>query len=201
MSRPALPTASGVAWVCTQCLRRRELIDELALRTPNPVAYRRALPRRNPRARACSPGSPECRLASPRAWRRPRRLAAAGFGSYLAQVVEVRLREQRVWRTPRGLCNALRHRRHPTQFARKCRAASHRDIGRAASEITRRTPRRTTNFGDYRVLRMDEMPSVDVHLVDSSAAPGGIGETATRAHAGGDNAILQRWANASAGCP
>ena len=36
-----------------------------------------------------------------------------------------------------------------------------------------------TNFGDYRVLRIDEMPSVDVYLVDSREAPGGIGETAT----------------------
>jgi isoquinoline 1-oxidoreductase subunit beta len=36
-----------------------------------------------------------------------------------------------------------------------------------------------TNFGDYRVMRINEMPQVDVHIVDSKAAPGGIGETAT----------------------
>ena len=35
------------------------------------------------------------------------------------------------------------------------------------------------NFNDYRTLRMDEAPFVDVHLVDSTEAPGGIGETGT----------------------
>ena len=33
-----------------------------------------------------------------------------------------------------------------------------------------------TNFNNYRVLRNNEMPELDVHLVDSDAAPGGIGE-------------------------
>lgn len=35
-----------------------------------------------------------------------------------------------------------------------------------------------TNFNNYRVLRNNEMPQLDVHLVDSDAAPGGIGEAA-----------------------
>ena len=33
-----------------------------------------------------------------------------------------------------------------------------------------------TNFHQYDVLRIDEMPKVEVHLVPSTAAPGGIGE-------------------------
>ena len=33
-----------------------------------------------------------------------------------------------------------------------------------------------TNFNNYRVLRGNEMPEVDVHLVESNEAPGGIGE-------------------------
>jgi isoquinoline 1-oxidoreductase beta subunit len=32
------------------------------------------------------------------------------------------------------------------------------------------------NFHDYRVLRMSESPAIDVHLVRSNEAPGGIGE-------------------------
>jgi isoquinoline 1-oxidoreductase beta subunit len=36
-----------------------------------------------------------------------------------------------------------------------------------------------TNFDTYRMLRMPEMPRIDTHLVDSTAAPGGIGEPAT----------------------
>jgi isoquinoline 1-oxidoreductase beta subunit len=35
-----------------------------------------------------------------------------------------------------------------------------------------------TNFNNYRVLRGHEMPELDVHLVDSDEAPGGIGEAA-----------------------
>jgi isoquinoline 1-oxidoreductase subunit beta len=33
-----------------------------------------------------------------------------------------------------------------------------------------------TNFHQYDVLRIDEMPKVEVHIVSSTAAPGGIGE-------------------------
>lgn len=33
-----------------------------------------------------------------------------------------------------------------------------------------------SNFDDYPVLRMSEMPQLDIRLVDSRAAPGGIGE-------------------------
>lgn len=35
------------------------------------------------------------------------------------------------------------------------------------------------NFDAYQVLRIDEMPVVEVHLVDSHEAPGGIGEAST----------------------
>jgi len=33
------------------------------------------------------------------------------------------------------------------------------------------------NFNDYRVLRLNEMPEIDVHIIASDAPPGGIGET------------------------
>jgi isoquinoline 1-oxidoreductase beta subunit len=35
-----------------------------------------------------------------------------------------------------------------------------------------------TNFNDYRLLRMNEAPMIDVFVVNSSEAPGGIGEPA-----------------------
>jgi isoquinoline 1-oxidoreductase beta subunit len=35
------------------------------------------------------------------------------------------------------------------------------------------------NFTDYRVLRLSDAPVVEVYLVPSSEAPGGIGETGT----------------------
>ena len=36
---------------------------------------------------------------------------------------------------------------------------------------------RQSNFNDYRMLRMDEVPNIDVHVIKSGEDPGGIGET------------------------
>ena len=33
-----------------------------------------------------------------------------------------------------------------------------------------------TNFHAYPLLRIDEMPKVEVHILDSGEAPGGLGE-------------------------
>jgi isoquinoline 1-oxidoreductase beta subunit len=37
------------------------------------------------------------------------------------------------------------------------------------------------NFTDYRMLRINETPKIEVHLVQSTEAPGGIGEPGTAA--------------------
>jgi isoquinoline 1-oxidoreductase beta subunit len=38
-----------------------------------------------------------------------------------------------------------------------------------------------SNFNDYRVLRIDETPPIEVHVIKSQEAPGGIGETGSTA--------------------
>jgi isoquinoline 1-oxidoreductase subunit beta len=38
-----------------------------------------------------------------------------------------------------------------------------------------------SNFDDYRMLRINEAPLIDVHLVKSTEAPGGVGEPGTSA--------------------
>jgi isoquinoline 1-oxidoreductase beta subunit len=38
-----------------------------------------------------------------------------------------------------------------------------------------------SNFHDYRMLRINEMPKIEVHLIKSGEAPGGIGEAGTTA--------------------
>ncbi|HEX3844820.1 MAG TPA: molybdopterin cofactor-binding domain-containing protein [Steroidobacteraceae bacterium] len=38
-----------------------------------------------------------------------------------------------------------------------------------------------SNFNDYRMLRIDQAPKIDIHLIKSGEPPGGIGETGTTA--------------------
>jgi isoquinoline 1-oxidoreductase beta subunit len=38
-----------------------------------------------------------------------------------------------------------------------------------------------SNFNNYRMLRIDQVPKIEVHLIKSGEAPGGIGETGTTA--------------------
>jgi isoquinoline 1-oxidoreductase beta subunit len=50
------------------------------------------------------------------------------------------------------------------------------------SEITIRDGRvQQNNFTDYRMLRIDQTPPIEVHIVKSTEAPGGIGEPGTAA--------------------
>jgi isoquinoline 1-oxidoreductase beta subunit len=38
-----------------------------------------------------------------------------------------------------------------------------------------------SNFNDYRMLRIDQVPAIDVFVIDSAEPPGGIGETGATA--------------------
>ena len=38
-----------------------------------------------------------------------------------------------------------------------------------------------SNFHDYRMLRIDQIPKIEVHLIKSGEPPGGVGETGTTA--------------------
>jgi isoquinoline 1-oxidoreductase beta subunit len=47
-------------------------------------------------------------------------------------------------------------------------------------EITLKNGRvEQTNFDTYQMMRMSEVPPIDIHVVKSSAVPGGVGETGT----------------------
>ena len=39
-----------------------------------------------------------------------------------------------------------------------------------------------SNFDNYRMLRIDEAPKIEVYIVESTEAPGGMGEPGTSAH-------------------
>jgi isoquinoline 1-oxidoreductase beta subunit len=36
-----------------------------------------------------------------------------------------------------------------------------------------------SNFDNYRALRINEIPAIDIHIIDSGEAPGGMGEPGT----------------------
>jgi isoquinoline 1-oxidoreductase subunit beta len=46
-----------------------------------------------------------------------------------------------------------------------------------------------SNFNSYRMLRMDETPPIEVHLVNSTETPGGLGETGCAAFPALANAV------------
>jgi isoquinoline 1-oxidoreductase subunit beta len=162
-------------------------IDELAAAVSrDPFEYRRALLDRSPRAKAV------LELAAEHAgWGRPlpagsgRGIALLhAFGSYIAQVAEVAVSKQGDVRVRRVVC------------AVDCGTVVNPDIVKAQmesgivfgvtaalwGEITIKNGRvEQHNFHDYRMLRMSETPAVDVHLVRSVEAPGGVGEPGTSA--------------------
>ena len=161
-------------------------IDELAHRAKkDPVAYRRAMLQKNPRTLAVLDLA-----ASKAGWgqgtlpARVGRGVAVGdaFGSRVCAIVEAEV-------TPQG---EVRMRR--AVVALDCGIAVNAGsieaqiqggllFGLSAalySEITLRDGAiEQSNFHDYRTLRINESPPIEVHMVKSAEAPGGLGEVGT----------------------
>ncbi len=158
------------------------MLDELAAAAQqDPVNYRLKLLGDEPRLAAV------IRLAADKAhWSTPmpagkaRGIAAHfSFDTYVAQVAEVSLDADGHARVERVIvavdCGVAVN---PDQivaqmegcvgFALAAALYGEIDIDRGAV--------RQSNYHDYRVLRMREMPSVEVHIVDSTEAPTGVGE-------------------------
>jgi len=162
-------------------------MDELAAAAKrDPFEYRRALLDGSPRAKAV------LELAADRAGWGGKLPAGSGrgiallhaFGSYIAQVAEVAVSKPGDVRVRRVVC------------AVDCGTVVNPDIVKAQmesgivfgitgalwGEITIKNGRvEQHNFSDYRVLRMSETPAIEVHLVKSTEAPGGVGEPGTSA--------------------
>jgi isoquinoline 1-oxidoreductase beta subunit len=160
-------------------------IDELAAAAKqDPVAYRKALLGHNPRALGV------LNLATEKAgWGRP--LAAGrgrgvslqfAFGTYLSQVAEVEVGADGSIRVHRLVCAvdcglAV----NPDTIAAQMEGGSIYGLTAALyGAITLKNGRvEQSNFHDYRPIRIDETPVIEVHLVKSAESPGGIGEAAT----------------------
>jgi len=157
-------------------------IDELAhLAGKDPYEYRRALLGKAPRHKAV------LELAATRAnWGAPlptghtRGIAVAfSYGSYVAHVAEVSVARDGAVRTHR-LVAAI-----DAGLAVNPENVKAQMEGGAVYALTAALYGRITidrgrvqqsNFHDYPMLRINEMPVVEVHILDSGEAPGGLGE-------------------------
>ena len=162
-------------------------IDELALNAgKDPVAYRMALLKKHPRHAGV------LKLAADKAgWNKPLASAADGakrgrgvavhesFNSFVAEVVEVTVQKDGSFKVDRVVC------------AVDCGVVVNPDVVKAqmeggigyalAAALTGSITLKDgvveqSNFNDYPVLRINEMPKVEVHIVKSAAAPTGVGE-------------------------
>lgn len=162
-------------------------IDELAVASKkDPVDFRRALLDKAPRARAVLD------LAADKAgWGQAlpvgsgRGIAVVfGFGAYIAPVAEVAVGKDGQVRVLRVVCAVDCGRMiNPDTIRAQIEGGIIFGITAALyGEITIRDGRvEQTNFDSYRMLRIDEAPIIEVHLIDSNDAPGGIGEPGTAA--------------------
>jgi isoquinoline 1-oxidoreductase beta subunit len=162
-------------------------IDELAAAAKqDAVAYRRALLDKTPRAKAV------LELAAQKAgWGQPLPKGSGrgvslqnAFGSTMAHVAEVEVAQDGTVRVRRVTC-AVDCGTVVNPDTVQAQIQSGIIFGATAAlygEITLKNGRvEQTNFDTYQVLRMDEAPAIDVHIVNSSEPPGGMGETGTSA--------------------
>jgi isoquinoline 1-oxidoreductase beta subunit len=162
-------------------------IDELAAAAKrDPVAYRRALLDDAPRARAVLD------LAVEKAgWGQPLPKGTGRgvslqhvFGSYMAQVAEVEVANDGSVRVKRVVCAVdCGSVVNPNTIEAQVQGAVIFGISAALhGEITLKNGRvEQSNFDDYQVLRINEAPVIEVHIIGNNEAPGGMGEPGTSA--------------------
>src|SRR4029077_13215193 len=162
-------------------------VDELAAAAKqDPVVYRRALLDKTPRAKAV------LELAAEKAgWGRPLPEGVGRgvslqfvFATYLAQVAEVEVAKDGTVRVRRVVC-AVDCGTVVNPDTVKAQIQSAVIFGITAAlrgEITLKDGRvQQSNFHDYQMLRMNEAPAIEVYIVNSAEAPGGMGEAGTSA--------------------
>jgi len=162
-------------------------MDELAAAAKqDPVAYRRALLEKAPRAKAVLDLAAEKAgwgKALPQGVGRGVSVQFA-FGTYMAQVAEVEVSKDGAVRVRRVVCAVdCGIVVNPDTVEAQIQSAIIFGITAALyGEITLKDGRvEQTNFDTYQILRMNEAPAIEVHIVQSSEPPGGMGEAGTSA--------------------
>lgn len=162
-------------------------LDELAAAAKrDPVTYRRALLGKSPRAKAVLD------LAAEKAGWGQRLPPGVGrgvslqfvFGTYMAQVAEVEVDKTGNVRVRRVVC-AVDCGQTVNPDTIEAQVQSGVIFGTTAAlygEITLKNGRvEQGNFDTYLMVRMNEAPKVEVHIVRSAEPPGGMGEPGTSA--------------------
>jgi isoquinoline 1-oxidoreductase beta subunit len=162
-------------------------MDELAAAAKqDAVTYRLALLEKTPRAKTV------LALAAEKAgWGQPlpERVGRGvslqfAFASYMAQVAEVEVSKDGTVRVRRVVCAVdCGTVVNPDTVRAQIQSAIMFGITAALhGEITLKDGRvEQTNFDSYQILRMNEAPAVEVHIVQSPESPGGMGEAGTSA--------------------
>jgi isoquinoline 1-oxidoreductase beta subunit len=162
-------------------------MDELAIKVnKDPVAFRRDLLDKTPRLRAALElAADKAGWGSPLPPRTGRGVAVqAAFGSFIATVAQAQVDEHGEVRVQRlvsavdtGIVvnpdTVIAQLQGGLTFGLTAALYGNIDIDKGRV--------RQSNFHDYRMLRINEMPQIEVHLIKSGEAPGGIGETGTTA--------------------
>jgi len=160
-------------------------VDELAKSGgKDPFEFRRKLLENAPRHRGV------LELAAERAgWGKPlpagrtRGIAVVeSFGSFVAEVAEVSVNRSGDVRVDRVVCavDCGRHVNPDSVAAQMEGAIAYGLTAALKGQITIDKGRvKQSNFHDYELLRLNEMPQVEVHIVPSNEAPGGAGEPGT----------------------
>jgi isoquinoline 1-oxidoreductase subunit beta len=160
-------------------------IDELAVATKkDPVEFRRSLLGKQPRALGV------LNLAAEKAGWGTSLPDGVGrgvsvqfaMGTYLSQVAEVEVSKEGEVRVRRVVCAVdCGQIINPDTIVAQMEGGIIFGLGAALwSEVTLKGGRvEQHNFNDYRVLRINEAPLIEVHLVKNTEPPGGIGEPGT----------------------
>ena len=162
-------------------------IDELALKAgKDPVAFRVAMLDKTPRLKASVQ-----LVAEKSGWNKPlgRRIARGlsaqvSFASFIATVVEAEIDEDgeiHLRRITSAVDTGIGV--NPDTIVAQLQGGLIFGLTAALyGEITIDKGRvQQSNFNDYRMLRINQTPPIDIHLIKSGEAPGGIGETGATA--------------------
>lgn len=165
------------------CFVAESFMDELAAaRGIDPLAFRRALLAKQPRylqvldiaaERAGYGKAPSGRIQGI--------AVMEGYGTYMAQVAEISMEGGKA-KVHRIVCAVdCGQKVNPAIVQSQVESAIVFGYTAAAwGEINVQGGRvQQTNFNDYRLARMNEIPLIETIMIDSTEAPGGIGEPAT----------------------